>query len=1291
MSEKIRKNDIDDFFDSFNTRHVILYVGQNSNDEELQEYISKYEWSCVITSRNDQKLSSFFQTENRRVVDRWTKADILKEPLLNQKTLPIWRLFGLEGMQIETDDEDWMNPIMDEADKKLQNACEMLECLPAALDPVNPLIMVGATSDDDFQLFGRSLLKTLGKLATNRTVSIWDMPESVEGKNQKIFEAVKKMVKARDFGCYTQSLAEIIRPRKEEQEAARSEGYMRLDAQDDIYYQGHRAVNISQSDLHLFRNVGTLLTERTLNAIRPMGRELSKMWFSNFHSAGSDKGPQWYGYLRQSDFHLKRSFEEALFQVVLRMLEGKNIAGTHEEGRPVILAGHPGSSKSITLAALAYRIYNERVNPVIFLSQDYFFHNMQNNRFKELEKAIQKLDDKGAPDTRVLIIWDSSAYKSGIDNAKQLLQSLKDVGRRCVLVCSSYDFGIDNENGDKEKVARYSYNEKTHSFEFKEKPANELERAQIQVVDREDCCYVRATRIMNSLEISKFWELAREYSGINRTTITGCIQRWNNEGRNDVFDYYYSLISLMRDKLKDSLFVERSRVTPYVLKQIKKAIDKILRQSAEELQNSDIAQKILATGILDQYEFAPVEETQAEQDDDFEEKLDNLTLCVALFSRFKLPVPYRLAYAILVGAETNNRYNAETIELYNLVTTGIPWLYFGQDTEGNFSFRFRNSLEADIHLQDRKYSGENQIELVCRILDIYGQNCRDTGTEDPFFAKNLQALLRQIGPNSEYFAAYSNQEMEHRELLKGLDKLIQKLQELKKNYRIPDWDAGFATIIITFSREYYGRIWNELHPTQNNDCPWEWDEVNYNPKKYEERIERLINGIELAESSAEELQRKLDALQFHRGEQRHYENNLYSLTVENAWCKIRMDDLIEQYKRCCKDFGQAPREDLINRKVHYMELYRQLIPIIISNPTNGYGYNALFTAFIRTWTRIKLSDGEKLQYISQVMQVVETCRDLGSGIMNRGSGGSDELSGRILAIEDISNNQKINLDGIIRHLAGEEARDEEEQKCFELYDEMADANITAVVTYICYKELCPKDKEPLLLKGTVELDEDSLKRAEKVYSFLKREMVRLPSVEKDPRALAMLIRAAWMKYNKTALDGKTECQLTRLKPQNWRDINQLCQKYARCCGDKPDTRIILLYALSEVHCYDRSSNGYLAAADILATLSKDIFQNQNQQRLRTPFMICDENGEPYTHNGTVREINFQQKNGFMLVQGVPRYIKGDDGLRFHPRNLGRSRETLQERESLNGLEVGIGYTCFSVYTKEGRTDGGSRS
>jgi hypothetical protein len=89
MSEKIRKNDIDDFFDSFNTRHVILYVGQNSNDEELQEYISKYEWSCVITSRNDQKLSSFFQTENRRVVDRWTKADILKEPLLNQKTLPI--------------------------------------------------------------------------------------------------------------------------------------------------------------------------------------------------------------------------------------------------------------------------------------------------------------------------------------------------------------------------------------------------------------------------------------------------------------------------------------------------------------------------------------------------------------------------------------------------------------------------------------------------------------------------------------------------------------------------------------------------------------------------------------------------------------------------------------------------------------------------------------------------------------------------------------------------------------------------------------------------------------------------------------------------------------------------------------------------------------------------------------------------------------------------------------------------------------------------------------------------
>lgn len=1267
----IRKNDSDGFFDSFVSRHVILYVGQNCNDEEIREYISKCHWSCVITSRRDPGLAAFFSTEDRTVKECLDVSQIPAEPL-NRKKLPVLRLFGVQGMQTDTNDMDWLSPTTENTGYDMDAACEMLDRLPNLLNPANPLVMIGADSDIDWQLFAKKLLKLLYLKTTNKTVTMWGMPESVEGENAKILPSVKRLVEEKEFGYFRESLVEVIRPRMQELEEAKAEGYIVPDVEDDIYYQGHRTVGISKSDLHAFKNVGTLLTERTLNAIRPLGREMSRMWFSNFHAASSDGGPQWYGYLRQSDFHLKRSFEDVLFQVVLKMLEGKNITGAHEESRPVILAGHPGSSKSVTLAALAYRIYNERVNPVIFLSKDYFFGGNLSSSFRDLDAAIQKLENKEAPDTRFLIIWDSSAYKSGIDRAKQLLKSLKDVGRRCVLVCSSYDLGFDGN----EDAAGYIYNEKSNSFEAKP-------LAEAQVVDWENCYYVRAVRQMNEKEIAAFWMLAQNYSGISRETIKDCREQLAKENRTEVFEYYYLLISLLRDKLKTGLESEQSRITPYVVKNIRRALDKINQKTqkdkAESAGYQAMVKAILEAG-LDPADYlspsADEEETPEEiQDDALEEKLDNLNLCVALFSRFKLPVPYRLAYTLLVGADSSEQYSADTKELYDLVTTDIPWLYYGEDSNGNFSFRFRNSLEADLYLQNHEYSGEKQIDLLCRIIDIYGQDFRDYGTPDRFFTDSLQSLLRLVGPNSEYFAVRQDQEQEHKRLLKQLNTLIEKLEYLKKYYGVPDEDAGFATIIVTFSREYYGKLWHDMYKTREDTCRWKWDEVNYAPEKYQERIEKLMKAIELAENSSEELQRRIEDNSHNWGDRKHFENQQYSLTVEIALCKMRLEDLVEEYRYCCQDFGVAPREHLINRRVRYMELYRQLIPVIDGNRTNGYAYNALFNAFIRTYEKAKLSPAEKLQYISEIMRVVENCEILGSSIMNRGGRGNDELTRHINKIKDFSVDQKINLDGIIRHRKGEAAVDEAEQMCFDLYDEMLEANNTAAITFICYKEL-------QLPKGTRALDEDALKRVEKVYRFMKEED-NYEAIGNDAHAMAMLIRVAWMKYNKTILSNTPECQLTRLKAQDWADINRMCQQYARIRSNNKEPLIILLYALSELHCSGLSDIGYLKAVDILDSLKEDMFY---QRRMWTPFMICDESGVPYKHKGTVLSTNELDNNGFIQVQGVPRNIKRDVGLRFHLRNLGRNRKLPERGEILNDLEVGMGFTCLSVYTESGRQD-----
>jgi len=81
---------------------------------------------------------------------------------------------------------------------------------------------------------------------------------------------LQRAVKDKQFGYFEESLVEIIRPRIQELSEPTSDSPLLPDSDDDIYYQGHRAVSISQRDMLMFKNVGTLLTERTLNQIRPL-------------------------------------------------------------------------------------------------------------------------------------------------------------------------------------------------------------------------------------------------------------------------------------------------------------------------------------------------------------------------------------------------------------------------------------------------------------------------------------------------------------------------------------------------------------------------------------------------------------------------------------------------------------------------------------------------------------------------------------------------------------------------------------------------------------------------------------------------------------------------------------------------------------------------------------------------------------------------------------------------------------------------------------------------------------
>ena len=82
------------------------------------------------------------------------------------------------------------------------------------------------------------------------------------------------------------------------------------------------------------------------------------------------------------------------------------------------------------------------------------------------------------------------------------------------------------------------------------------------------------------------------------------------------------------------------------------------------------------------------------------------------------------------------------------------------------------------------------------------------------FARNLQQLIRLMGPNSQYTAFRENGEkrQEHSDILRQSEKIVQTLRTVCNV--VPDRDAGFATLLVTYSREYYGKKWEELYKSK---------------------------------------------------------------------------------------------------------------------------------------------------------------------------------------------------------------------------------------------------------------------------------------------------------------------------------------------------------------------------------------------------------------------------------------------------------------------------------------------
>ena len=1238
-----------DFMGLFHGRHMILFAGRKTNDSDFSNLISELPWSCVITSRTDSAFGDNFIVNDRRPREYTKPADVPSRPLSKQGELPILRISGMvEQLDDEVIEELALTGQTVE-EYLLDKTREMLRLVPGLFDGANIMVVIGYDPSTDGEIPYRLFAPILNNNSIHDgKVHFWGL-DSTDSQVQLL----QKLSEKKGFVWHEQNLRDIIEFWKCSEINHVDTRFLPSEG-DELFYKGGQTVGISPSILLQYRYFANLLTEQTVTAIRPYGRLQQARWYYNFLTLSSTDGPQWYGYLKNSEFYLHRDYEDALVNLVEKQISGNDPAD-NGPGSPIILFGDPCSSKSITLGALAYRIFNKHINPVIFIKNDTLMFTNDSSETVELANLMEAIDKIG-PDMRILLIWDCSSYRNVATNAKRLSKILTDRGRRFVLVCSAYD-----DPNPREEIRTFFHYE---CAEQKGGYSTGTEK-NYDIFFCNGCYYVPATRKLSPREQHLLWQKFTEFSGTPKDQLTTIRSQISEES--NIFDYFYKIISLLRPSLEQSLTREEAKVNQYVREQLSLLEKGISKQTQS---TGSVAQAFAAAGIdLSAYGIdvnALSLDTNATSDqEDYD--LHRFNTCIALFSRFKIEVSYSLAMQMLKVKERcltdfSVNYNQK---LFDLMTTRIPWLRYGESKSGNdYSFSFRNTLEAELFLSRNKISGEKQVELLCDILEMYGAYYQvNHYLLDPSLEKNIQQLIRLMGPNSQYPPFRGEKSREHREILMNIEPIISMLEVLCMDYKIPDNDAGFATILVTLTREYYGSKWKTLYAPDNQSA--------YSPERYLYRIEKLHSMLQFATDKIEKLEFAVrDARQL--SDIKHLSDQRNGLTVELAHCNVLLRQLRREYIAKCTELGHSISTTMdYCDGLSYKEIYNQLYNVILNNPSNGHAYNALFKAFEEMYENSALSEPQKLQYLSEIKLIADDCGSV--DIRNRGADERDEIKEHLQRISQYSNHYKVSIDDICNNTVN--------PAFYVLYQNMLEANSSAAVTFVCQQEL----EQAKINYSTDKLTPHQLIVCKKIMCFM-REDQNAACISGNYYALNLLLRVTWMSYTGQSMKDSPECQLIKMSPDQWADIRQISNNCIVAANRQAINRakplVVLINALATLHV----TGDYIGTNSIINSLTEDQFYFS--ARMKVPFIICDENG-PILHSGYVLDTN--GFNGYINLSDVPQHLGGKNGVRFHLKNLGPGSRMPDKNQRINNLELGLGYTGFSVYTKAGREYRGGQS
>ncbi len=710
----------------------VLMLGTNYKDLDLS--VLNYSWNAIVTTNAELKLSALLNNDRRSVIDVFDKND-MQANLMDRRKLHVIRLLGENYSEKEVDDLE-AEDIKDHAVSMLGRVSEIIN--------YNGIVLL-----EDFEeiLFSHKEMRKafIGLYENQKQVYIFNCknPDKylLSLKSKGIAVLFEKSIND-FFGEYIHEDDDI-----DIDETDRSVSlYIEAGKQSAV-------TKLERKQLVETESFATLLNIELLNNIK-IPSNMYKDYFYLFLK-NSIREPQWFGY--SYGFNIHREYEERLYKIVKRGLE--NVGKT--DNKPALVVGQTGTGKSISLAAIAYKVFNEKNYPVIYINDPdvNFYSNLEykykgvnkkgSPAFSALDILLEKLENLGAK--AILLVWDTSSYSTGREKSYRLYQALLARGRKIYLVSSAYEV---NEN-----LNAFNIDDEYDEDSFMNRKFVEC-RANVEISTESEQL---KSILLNKCHMDQ-QEVGKMISGYAR-------------GDSNYLSMFYRSFEILRGELSQGVYREASANL--------NVLDSLLLEgySTSKFTNNAFSEalKKYESELIEAGLILKLDDSGNEEKEEINVAKDDFIKCIAVSSQFKIKMPYDFSLRIL------GTYNGKIIQVLMRST----FFVITQDYFENYEISIRTPLEAQMYLSANNMMPIDQIDCIVKMIDCmnasnwYGQQRE---------VRFCERLIRIIGPNNA----------ENRRRYKiGYGNIIDALERLRTNKNI--WEPFLIAQEITYLREYYGR------------------------------------------------------------------------------------------------------------------------------------------------------------------------------------------------------------------------------------------------------------------------------------------------------------------------------------------------------------------------------------------------------------------------------------------------------------------------------------------------------